>query len=212
MGNWFLKEKIATPPKNVLVSGLDAAGKTTLLYKCHRLFRVNEEPSTEYQNFVQIEKSNIKKANLVFHSVDAGGRDRSRYVLLNHMLPTLDGIIWVLDSNDRERMEEIFEEMDRFLFQRLLSKDEYLHKPVPILFLANKQDLPNAMSVSEINNKLLQYFGNKNTSHSKSDSIKRSIQWMIAPCCATSGDGIIEAIDSLQQLMKKNKFTGSDVQ
>ncbi len=212
MGNWFLKDKSKTTAKNVLVAGLDGAGKTTFLYNCHNIFRVNEELITKYQTFVQVEKSNIKTANLVFSTEYAGGRGRFRYVLLNHVLPTVDGIIWIVDSNDRERMEEMLEEMDRFLFQKQLSKDEYLHKPVPILFLANKQDLPNAIRIGEMNNMLLQYFGNKNTSHSKSDSVKRSIQWMITPCCATSGDGIAEAIQNLHELMTKNKLNGSDVQ
>lgn len=56
-------------------------------------------------------------------------------------------LIFVLDSNDRERVEECKDELWRFLGEDEL-KDSIL------LVLANKQDLPNAMSISEVTEKL----------------------------------------------------------
>ena len=56
-------------------------------------------------------------------------------------------LIFVVDSNDRDRMEECKDELQRFL-----SEDEL--KDVCLLVMANKQDLPNAMSVEEITDKL----------------------------------------------------------
>ena len=53
----------------------------------------------------------------------------------------------VVDSNDRERISESKEE-----FWRLLSEDEL--KSCVFLIMANKQDLPNAMSVEEVTEKL----------------------------------------------------------
>ncbi|KAI1234445.1 ADP-ribosylation factor 4, partial [Lamprotornis superbus] len=57
------------------------------------------------------------------------------------------GLIFVVDSNDRERIQEAAEEL-----QKMLQEDE-LRDAVLLLF-ANKQDLPNAMAISEMTDKL----------------------------------------------------------
>ena len=53
-----------------------------------------------------------------------------------------------MDSNDRERISEVKEEL-----WRMLLAEEQL-KDAALLVMANKQDLPNAMSVAEIAEKL----------------------------------------------------------
>ena len=53
-----------------------------------------------------------------------------------------------MDSNDRERISEVKEELWRMLL------DEEGLKDAALLVMANKQDLPNAMSVAEIAEKL----------------------------------------------------------
>lgn len=57
------------------------------------------------------------------------------------------GIIFVVDSNDRERISEAREEL-----QRMLNEDEL--RDALLLVFANKQDLPNAMNAAEITDKL----------------------------------------------------------
>ena len=67
------------------------------------------------------------------------------------LLPTdfqnTQGIIFVVDSNDRERISEAREEL-----QRMLNEDEL--RDALLLVFANKQDLPNAMNAAEITDKL----------------------------------------------------------
>ena len=53
----------------------------------------------------------------------------------------------MVDSNDRERVSEAREEL-----QRMLNEDEL--RDALLLVFANKQDLPNAMSAAEITDKL----------------------------------------------------------
>jgi len=53
----------------------------------------------------------------------------------------------VVDSNDRERVSEAREEL-----QRMLNEDEL--RDALLLVFANKQDLPNAMNAAEITDKL----------------------------------------------------------
>lgn len=57
------------------------------------------------------------------------------------------GIIFVVDSNDRDRVSEAREEL-----QRMLNEDEL--RDALLLVFANKQDLPNAMNAAEITDKL----------------------------------------------------------
>ena len=70
---------------------------------------------------------------------------------LIHFSPTdfqnTQGIIFVVDSNDRERVSEAREEL-----QRMLNEDEL--RDALLLVFANKQDLPNAMNAAEITDKL----------------------------------------------------------
>jgi len=92
------------------------------------------------------------------------------------------GIIYVVDSNDRERIDEAALEL-----QKVLREDEL--RDSVLLVLANKQDLPNAMSVAEVTDKL--------GLHSL-----RSRQWYIQATCATSGDGLYEGLDWLSTALK----------
>lgn len=56
-------------------------------------------------------------------------------------------MIFVVDSNDRDRISEAADELQRFLHE-----DEL--QDCILLVLANKQDLPNAMSVEEVTEKM----------------------------------------------------------
>jgi ADP-ribosylation factor protein 1 len=85
------------------------------------------------------------------------------------------GIIFVVDSNDRERVVEAREEL-----QRMLNEDEL--RDALLLVFANKQDLPNAMNAAEITDKL--------GLHSL-----RQRSWYIQSTCATSGDGLYEGLE-----------------
>lgn len=85
------------------------------------------------------------------------------------------GIIFVVDSNDRERISEAREEL-----QRMLNEDEL--RDALLLVFANKQDLPNAMPAAEITDKL--------GLHSL-----RQRGWFIQATCATSGDGLYEGLE-----------------
>ena len=57
-----------------------------------------------------------------------------------------------------------------------------------LLVFANKQDLPNAMSVAEVTDKLGLH-------------ALRNRKWYIQSCCATSGDGLYEGLDWLSNAL-----------
>jgi len=156
--------------------GLDAAGKTTVLYKLKLGEIVTTIPTIGFN------VETVKYKNINFTVWDVGGQDKIR-ALWRHYYNNTEGIIFVVDSNDRERINEAALEL-----QKVLREDEL--RDATLLVLANKQDLPNAMSVAEVTDKL--------GLHSL-----RSRQWYIQAACATSGDGLYEGLDWLSQALKK---------
>ena len=67
--------------------------------------------------------------------------------LWRHYYQNTDVLIFVVDSSDRERISESHDELKRFL-------DEDRLKDCIVLVMANKQDLPNAMSVKEVTERM----------------------------------------------------------
>ncbi|KAJ6257235.1 LOW QUALITY PROTEIN: ADP-ribosylation factor [Drechslerella dactyloides] len=154
----------------------DAAGKTTILYKLKLGEIVTTIPTIGF-NVETVEYKNIS-----FTVWDVGGQDKIR-PLWRHYFQNTQGIIFVVDSNDRERVSEAREEL-----QRMLNEDEL--RDALLLVFANKQDLPNAMNAAEITDKL--------GLHSL-----RQRAWYIQQTCATSGDGLYEGLEWLSQNIKK---------
>jgi len=154
----------------ILMVGLDAAGKTTILYKLKLGEIVTTIPTIGF-NVETVEYKNIS-----FTVWDVGGQDKIR-PLWRHYFQNTQGIIFVVDSNDRERVSEAREEL-----QRMLNEDEL--RDALLLVFANKQDLPNAMPAPEITDKLGLHGLRQRT-------------WYIQAACATSGDGLYEGLDWL---------------
>lgn len=88
-----------------------------------------------------------------------------------------DAVVFVVDSNDRKRIEEARDEL-----KRLIAYDENGARHLPVLVMANKQDLPGAMTVTEVAEKLVLYE-------------LRTQQWFIVGSSATTGVGIHEGIE-----------------
>ena len=89
----------------------------------------------------------------------------------------------MVDSNDRDRINEARDEL-----LRMLNEDEL--RDALLLVFANKQDLPNAMNAAEITDKL--------GLHSL-----RQRMWYIQAACATSGDGLYEGLEWLSNNLKR---------
>lgn len=76
----------------------------------------------------------VEYKNIQFTVWDVGGQDKIR-PLWRHYFQNTQGIIFVVDSNDRDRIVEAREEL-----QRMLNEDEL--RDAVLLVFANKQDLP----------------------------------------------------------------------
>merc|ERR1711965_10589 len=160
----------------ILMVGLDAAGKTTILYKLKLGEVVTTIPTIGF-NVETVEYKNIS-----FTVWDVGGQDKIR-PLWRHYYQNTQGIIFVVDSNDRERVGEAKDELNR-----MLSEDEL--RDGVLLVLSNKSDLPQAMSAAETADKL--------GLHSL-----RNRKWYIQATCATNGEGLCEGPDWLSNTISK---------
>merc|ERR1712006_346 len=169
----------------ILIVGLDAAGKTTILYKLKLGEVVTTIPTIGF-NVETVEYKNIS-----FTVWDVGGQDKIR-PLWRHYYQNTQGIIFVVDSNDRERVDDSSgsDNSAKEELHRMLAEDEL--RDAVVLVFANKQDLPNAMSVNEVTEKLgLNQLRNR--------------QWYIQSTCATTGDGLYEGLDWLSNTLNKKK-------
>eukprot|EP00826_Nyctotherus_ovalis_P049226 TRINITY_DN591_c0_g1_i1.p1 TRINITY_DN591_c0_g1~~TRINITY_DN591_c0_g1_i1.p1 ORF type:complete len:181 (+),score=53.96 TRINITY_DN591_c0_g1_i1:53-595(+) len=154
----------------ILMVGLDAAGKTTILYQ----LKLGEVVTTIPTIGFNVETVEYKKIN--FTVWDVGGQDKIR-LLWRHYYQNTQGLIFVVDSNDHDRIDDAREEL-----QRMLAEEEL--KDAVVLVFANKQDLTGAMTPADVVEKL------------GLPSLRGRL-WHIQGCCATTGDGLHEGLDWL---------------
>ncbi|KAF7655603.1 hypothetical protein LDENG_00053690 [Lucifuga dentata] len=161
----------------ILMVGLDAAGKTTILYKLKLGEIVTTIPTIGFN------VETVEYKNICFTVWDVGGQDKIR-PLWRHYFQNTQGLIFVVDSNDRERVQESAEELTK-----MLNEDEL--RDAVLLVFSNKQDLPNALSTGELTNRL------------GLDSL-RNRTWNVQATCATQGTGLYEGLDWLSNELSKH--------
>jgi len=189
MGNFLSKiiSAIAsTKERRILMVGLDAAGKTTILYKLKLGDVITTMPTIGFN----VEQVTYKKLTMAMW--DVGGQDKIR-PLWRYYFQGADAVIFVVDSADRDRIDDTkgYENHARLELSRLLQEDEL--RGASFLIYANKQDQDGAMNVREITERL-------------GLSKLRDRDWHIQGACATSGEGLYEGLDWLSQnLSKKEK-------
>lgn len=180
MGFLFSKvwnKLLAKRDVRMLMVGLDAAGKTTILYQ----LKMNDNVKTIPTIGFNVETLDYKGLN--FTVWDVGGQDKIR-VLWKHYYQNTDGLIFVVDSNDRDRIEDAAEEL-----KKMLTEEEL--KDCILLVMANKQDLREALNPNEVTEKLCL-------------SSLKGRKWLVQGTSATSGMGLKEGLDWMAgELIKK---------
>ena len=176
----------------ILMLGLDAAGKTsTFLFFFTRkntnkmwiaiLYKLKLNQSVTTIPTVGFNVETVTYKNVKFNVWDVGGQDKIR-PLWRHYYTGTQGLIFVVDSQDRARMDEARQELHRIVSDREM-------KDVLLLVFANKQDLPTAMTPADITEKLgLHKLRDRN--------------WYVQPSCATTGEGLFEGLSWLSQNVK----------
>ena len=173
MGNFMvtaLRKLFGNQEVRILMVGLDNAGKTTILYQ----LRLHEVISTVPTIGFNVETVNYK--NISFTVWDIGGQDKIRN-LWRVYLKGSQGLIFVIDSSDKQRLDEARGELFRLLEEEDL-------QGAHVLVFANKQDVVGAATVADIRDRL----GLNNV---------KSHNWFIQPTCALKGEGLHDGLDWL---------------
>jgi ADP-ribosylation factor protein 1 len=157
----------------LLLAGLEGVGKTTILLGLKRLL----DPDQSVQPTVPGSTYECATCgNLTITVMTVSPLEEKIRPLLRHFYQALQGVVFVVDSGDRDSVGEA-----ATLLQAMLS---VLEPEVPLLVLANKQDLPHAMTVVEIVEQLglAAYSGRR---------------WHVQATCATARQGLEQGINWL---------------
>ncbi|XP_072021597.1 uncharacterized protein [Amphiura filiformis] len=164
----------------ILIVGLDSAGKTTILYK----IKLNETVTTMPTIGFNVETvTPIPGQTFTFW--DVGGQ-LSFNQLWHHYYPVAQGVIFVVDSVDKERLQEAKSELYN------VTKSHEISPNIPVLFFANKQDLPGAQTADQLIEQLdiRSLPGNP---------------WHVQETCATTGEGLYEGLIALAKMVREFK-------
>jgi len=182
MGNFFttgFRKLFGGPDVRILMVGLDNAGKTTILYK----LRLQETVSTVPTIGFNVET--VKYKNISFTVWDIGGQDKIRN-LWRVYLKGSTGLIFVVDSSDKQRLSEVKSELTKLLEEPDLANAH-------VLVFANKQDVIGALSMNDVKAAL-------------SLTDVTSHNWFLQPTCAIKGEGLFEGLDWLATQIHTNSF------
>ncbi|KAH7702888.1 ADP-ribosylation factor 1 [Aphelenchoides avenae] len=160
----------------IALVGLAGVGKTTMLFKlkCGEVYAEYPAPGFE----VDI----IKHKSITIVSFDVDADDAANCSSWRPYLPGTHAVIFVVDSSDRDSIDNARQALDC-----LLSTD-CLQDPVLLLF-ANKHDLPNAMTADEV------------WKHLRLESL-RLRRFRVLEACAATGEGLSEGFEWLSDQIK----------
>jgi len=122
--------------------------------------------------------------NVTFTMWDVGGQDKIR-PMWRHYFDHTDALIYVVDSDDRSRIDIAAAELHKMLQEPEL-------RDAVLLVLANKQDLPHAMSAAEVADKM-------------GLNGLRARPWYVQACRATTGQGLYEGLDWVAASLKRRE-------
>ena len=172
---------LMTKDARIIMLGLDAAGKTTVLYK----LKLNELVTTIPTVGFNVETLRYKSLQMTMW--DVGGQDKIR-ALWRYYFENTDAVIFLVDSNDPDRLGEARDELHKLLADDLL-------RGARLLVIANKQDLPAAMPPDKVAAGL--------------DLHLLRHKWFLQPASAVRGDGLYEGLDWLQRALTQPAAAGA---
>ena len=164
---------------NILILGLDNAGKTTLL-KC-----LTEEEIKITEPTKGVNVKSIIYSGFTINVTDIGGQKEIRQYW-EYYYDDVDALIYVVDASDDMRIAECNDQLKKLLKEPKLAK-------IPILTYANKSDLKNCLGPDEILEKL------------EMNEIDGR-DWSLYACSALTGNGVTDGIKwLLEKIAESNK-------
>ncbi|KAI8836374.1 ADP-ribosylation factor family-domain-containing protein [Chytridium lagenaria] len=179
---WTRKEEF-----NVVILGLDNAGKTTLLerikatYTTGRTLSPDQIGPTIGLNIGKIELNSVR-----LNFWDLGGQ-RDLLSIWSKYYSECHGIIFVIDATDESRIQDV-----KVAFENVITSD--LTEGIPVLMLANKSDKPGALTVANVKEVFNQIALKLGARDSK-----------VMAVSALRGEGVRDAIDWLWVRLDRNR-------
>lgn len=164
--------------------GLDQSGKTTLLYRLKYDQYSNTTPTIGF-NCEKVKCDSGAAKGTTFTIWDVGGADKTR-PLWRAYIRSSEGVIFVVDSVDHERIEEAKLE----LLKLIRCSD---NPGLPILVVANKQDMPGSVEPAALAKML------------GLNELPPSQLWSVLGACAITGEGLSDAIEAMYELVLKRR-------
>ncbi|MHA1270273.1 MAG: ADP-ribosylation factor-like protein [Candidatus Helarchaeota archaeon] len=179
--SWF-KKLFSKSKKNIkmVMIGLDNAGKTSILNY------LKSGEMTQTIPTIGVNYESVKFKNLLFNCYDIGGQVAFRQ-FWGEAVQDCNALLFVMDSADRQRIEEVKKEFTSIV-------NEFLPPKVPILILSNKIDIEGHMTEAEIAN-----------TFNMPELEKRT--WHIQETSVITGYGLVEAFIWLYQQLTGKKLT-----
>eukprot|EP00914_Ancora_sagittata_P028319 GHVO01055793.1.p1 GENE.GHVO01055793.1~~GHVO01055793.1.p1 ORF type:complete len:203 (+),score=31.24 GHVO01055793.1:156-764(+) len=173
----------------VLILGLDNAGKTTYLEQTKTKFSRNYKGMnlSKITTTVGLNIGKIDIGNVRLNFWDLGGQEELQ-ALWDKYYAESHAVVFMIDSSDKERIQESKEAFDKMLGNETLCG-------VPLLLLANKQDLSGCMSVSDIKTDF------KGSAHKIGHR-----DCSVMGTSALNGDGVGEGIQWIVDSVKRNSI------
>jgi len=165
--------------KKIIILGLDNAGKTTTMNQFKAIFGQKAMDLDKITPTIGFNVAKVEIDKIAATIWDLGGQTTLRTIWKNYF-PEVEGILYVVDSCDRDRFLEANDELDNVLAH------PDMRKCVPLLILANKQDLPQASPVEEVSKVFC--------SSSSEGSSRTSRPFQLLPCSALKQTNLAHGI------------------
>uniref|UniRef100_A0AC35TNR3 ADP-ribosylation factor-related protein 1 n=1 Tax=Rhabditophanes sp. KR3021 TaxID=114890 RepID=A0AC35TNR3_9BILA len=133
------------PEYNVIVVGLDNAGKSTFVEHAKNICVVNNHAKkdlTKITPTVGLNLGKIDRYELILNLWDLGGQSGLRSLWQNY-LSECHAIVFVIDANDIARFDEVKEAFDSLTKSRDLSS-------IPVLVIFNKHEICDIASAEDL--------------------------------------------------------------
>ncbi|RKK93621.1 hypothetical protein BFJ68_g15478 [Fusarium oxysporum] len=147
---------------------------------------VNNLVDFDSLEYAAVEITPVFQGNQQFKLFDYAGNPHWRPCWRSFM-SRLRGVVFVIDSTDREALQEVKVELVGLLKEEMLEQQ-------PFLVLANKQDDPKAMSAAELTEYLdIQQY------------LDKSLKCRVQPTSALTGEGLAAGLDWVRNALREHR-------
>ncbi|CAM9613262.1 unnamed protein product [Lampetra planeri] len=171
-------------PLHVTLLGLDSAGKTALLYRLKLGEFLHTTPTVSF-NTERLRLQHAPGLAVSFHFWDVGGQEKLRPLWRSYVRGA-DGLVFVADASDPERLEEA-----RCELLRVSRLPEC--QGVPVLVAASKSDLPGALPADEVGRRV------------GATQLSPHTAWRAQAVSARTGAGVAEALHQLHEVIAEGR-------